>query len=466
MDERKKQLLLEFGYEPMSDMIYKKGMVMEVLSDEETVEEMCTRLCKRHKTTGVPAPKQAGSPWRPSLPIHESYHVEPKIAAFFGVLDMLESSKDNLSKEEEKPVEEPKTTNGDKDDIEYDLETEQQYYAAEWIKNYQTPIIYRMTVSGKRVYFEMGENGRPILYDGVTNNIANGYCDTSGALEKWKSDMRLKGKDPDAFASLRADFGTCMHYMFGLYLTGVEIQQRSSWYRKMIKDSDLRISKYNKEIIMSDMIDELMEDVLSFAIFCRERNVKPVLIEKMLRSRRLKIASSVDAVVEMDSDPEVIETEVGTGEFYKTGERKGQEKMRKEKIKRCRRIFAVLDFKSNRKGNFYDDYAFQLEFYRRVIRENYGNVLEIEKIYNFAPCDPTSKTSKYKLKDQTDNPILDMATVVFLQGKKKFEKAGYKVVTRCGKLTLGEDFDVEKMMRVEKLEDYITRVMEEARRRD
>lgn len=216
-------------------------------------------------------------------------------------------------------------------EVEYDLETEQQYYAAEWIKDIPTPVLYRMTVAGKRVYYEMDVDGYPIIYDGATNNIANGYCDTSGALEKWKNEMRLKGKDPDEYANYRADLGTIMHYLFGLYLTGVNIKLIPTWIRKAVKEAKLRIDKYRMERILVDNIDELIEDLISFAIFCKERHVKPVLIEKMLRSRRLKVASSVDAVVEMDGEPEMVEIEVETGEFYKTGAKKGQPKTEKRR---------------------------------------------------------------------------------------------------------------------------------------
>ena len=361
--------------------------------------------------------------------------------------------------EEEKPVEEPK----EEMEVEYDLETEQQYYAAEWIRDIPTPVLYRMTVAGKRVYYEMDVDGYPIIYDGATNNIANGYCDTSGALEKWKNEMRLKGKDPDEYANYRADLGTIMHYLFGLYLTGVNIKLIPTWIRKVVKEAKLRIDKYRMERILVDNIDELIEDLISFAIFCKERHVKPVLIEKMLRSSRLKVASSVDAVVEMDSEPEMVEIEVETGEFYKTGAKKGQPKTEKKKIKRYRRIFAILDFKSNRKGNFYDEYAFQLELYRRMILENYGKILEIEEIYNFAPGDPTAKTSQYKLKRQTDNPILNMATVVYLQGKYKFEKTNYTVTSRIGSLDIEGDFELNGLIRKESLRDYIYRVMSERR---
>jgi hypothetical protein len=476
MDRRKQKLLLALGYEAISDTIYKKGMDMEVISDQESFDDMRVRLSKKHRVVitddGIVIefvhnkPMDENAPsyyWRSSLPILRSYHTDPKFTAFFGILDVLSTIPKKDMVEEEKPVDEPKKEPDEEIEIEYDLETEQQYYAAEWIKDIPTPVLYRMTVAGKRVYYEMGADGYPIIYDGATNNIANGYCDTSGALEKWKNEMRLKGKDPDEYANYRADLGTIMHYLFGLYLTGVNIKLIPTWIRKVVKEAKLRIDKYRMERILVDNMDELIEDLISFAIFCKERHVKPVLIEKMLRSRRLKVASSVDAVVEMDSEPEMVEIEVETGELYKVGAKKGQPKMEKKKVKRCRRIFAILDFKSNRKGNFYDEYAFQLELYRRMILENYGKILEIEEIYNFAPGDPTAKTSQYKLKRQTDNPILNMATVVYLQGKYKFEKTNYTVTSRIGSLDIEGDFELNGLIRKESLRDYIYRVMSERR---
>jgi len=474
MDRRKQKLLLALGYEAISDTIYKKGMDMEVISDQESFDDMRVRLSKKHhvvitddgvviefvhnKSMDENAPSYY---WRSSLPILRSYHTDPKFTAFFGILDVLSTIPKKDMDEEEKSVEEPKKEPKEEMEVEYYLETEQQYYAAEWIKDIPTPVLYRMTVAGKRVYYEMDVDGYPIIYDGATNNIANGYCDTSGALEKWKNEMRLKGKDPDEYANYRADLGTIMHYLFGLYLTGVNIKLIPTWIRKVVKEAKLRIDKYRMERILVDNMDELIEDLISFAIFCKERHVKPVLIEKMLRSRRLKVASSVDAVVEMDSEPEMVEIEVETGELYKTGAKKGQPKTEKKKIKRCRRIFAILDFKSNRKGNFYDEYAFQLELYRRMIMENYGKILEIEEIYNFAPGDPTAKTSQYKLKRQTDNPILNMATVVYLQGKYKFEKTNYTVTSRIGSLDIESDFELNNLIRKESLRDYIYRIMSE-----
>lgn len=404
---RKKELLTGLGFIPIEGTsLMRLGSLVETTDGEESYEDMEARLTAGEDVTGEP----------------------------------------QTDEEQKEVVEE-----------QYILETEQQYYAAEWIKNVPTPILYRLTVAGKRVYFEMGPDNEPIIYDGATNNIANGYVDSSGALENWKVRMRLEGKDPDAYANYRADFGTVMHYMYGLYLTGQRIRLSPSWIRRTVEAAKLRISKANMEAILSKDVDELVEDILSFAIFCQERNVRPVLIEKMLRSQRLGVASSVDAVVEMDSEPEVYEVERETGEVYKTGAKKGQPKMERVKIKSTRRIFAILDFKSGK--NFYDEHALQLELYRRMIRENYGNVLKIEEIYNFAPGDPASKTAKYKLKRQTDNPILDMATVVYLQGKKRFAKTSHTVRTRRGEIVLGEEIDMGSVFVVETLKEYISRVM-------
>lgn len=46
MDRRKQKLLLALGYEAISDTIYKKGTDMEVISDQESFDDMRVRLSK------------------------------------------------------------------------------------------------------------------------------------------------------------------------------------------------------------------------------------------------------------------------------------------------------------------------------------------------------------------------------------------------------------------------------------
>ena len=48
MDRRKQKLLLALGYEAISDTIYKKGTDMEVISDQESFDDMRVRLSKKH----------------------------------------------------------------------------------------------------------------------------------------------------------------------------------------------------------------------------------------------------------------------------------------------------------------------------------------------------------------------------------------------------------------------------------
>ena len=44
MDRRKQRLLLALGYEAISDMIYNNGTIMEVISDQESFDDMRIRF--------------------------------------------------------------------------------------------------------------------------------------------------------------------------------------------------------------------------------------------------------------------------------------------------------------------------------------------------------------------------------------------------------------------------------------
>ena len=100
--------------------------------------------------------------------------------------------------------------------------------------------------------------------------------------------MRLKGKDPDEYANYRADLGTIMHYLFGLYLTGVKIKLIPTWIRKVVKEAKLRIDKYRMERILVDNIDELIEDLISFAIFCKEKTCKTCIDREDVEVKQVK----------------------------------------------------------------------------------------------------------------------------------------------------------------------------------
>ena len=118
MDRRKQKLLLVLGYEAISDTIYRKGSVMEVISDQESIEDMISRLENRHhinitmvSDSRIDLEDRSGlimnmlSAWRSSLPILRSYHTDPKFTAFFGILDVLSTIPKKDMVEDEKPAE-------------------------------------------------------------------------------------------------------------------------------------------------------------------------------------------------------------------------------------------------------------------------------------------------------------------------------------------------------------------------
>ena len=95
MDRRKQNILIVLGYEAISDTIYRKGSVMEVISDQESIEDMISRLENRHhinitmvSDSKVALEDRSGlimnmlSAWRSSLPILRSYHTDPKFTAY------------------------------------------------------------------------------------------------------------------------------------------------------------------------------------------------------------------------------------------------------------------------------------------------------------------------------------------------------------------------------------------------
>ena len=127
---------------------------MEVISDQESFDDMRVRLSKKHRVVitddGIVIefvhnkPMDENAPsyyWRSSLPILRSYHTDPKFTAFFGILDVCQRSKEDMV-EEEKPAEEPKNEPKEEMEVEYESgDRSKQYYAAEWIKDIPTRCI-------------------------------------------------------------------------------------------------------------------------------------------------------------------------------------------------------------------------------------------------------------------------------------------------------------------------------------
>lgn len=310
------------------------------------------------------------------------------------------------------------------------------FYLAPELKAIDTPVFRRLSLDGNRYYYRVMDDGNVRIYASATNLIADGYAEKKDSLNEWKQMMKMLGKNPEEVSQYEADKGTIMHFLYGLYLTGRDMYLRRSYIVKTVLESDLKISKQNMDRFSHslDDIDDMINRLKKFAKFCSDYKVKVLAIEKILSCEEYEVSSPIDAIVEM-SQWETVEGYFGAVYQRATGEhKKGDPKKETKKVER--RINAILDFKS---GGIYPSYALQLHLYRLMVKEWYGEVLDIEKIYNFSPKSESSKG--YTLRDQTDCSELRKADVVYKQGMINHQNKDKKFRTYKGVLNIGKEYN-------------------------
>jgi hypothetical protein len=121
---------------------------------------------------------------------------------------------------------------------------------------------------------------------------------------------------------------------------------------------------------------------------------------------------------------------------------------------RKRRVNAIVDYKSGRKG-FWDSHELQLVGYKRVWNSLFkGTPYEMDMIFNWAPCD-WRETPTYKLQDQTKSVMekkFDSYHEIFkINGNRNPDKT-FKRMTQP--LTFGSP--IENCYEVLSLTDYVT----------
>jgi len=196
------------------------------------------------------------------------------------------------------------------------------------------------------------ENDEIFWFISVTSLIKS-TMPTSPQLLKW---MIENGENAEIIRDEKASYGTAMHIAIGKYLLG-----SFNLEYKAIKEF-LAINNVD-----SGYATQLQKDVLAFAQFCNDNDVKPLAIEVMLSDFESGVAGACDLVCQM------------------TFNRK--------------RIVAMIDFKSGRKG-FWEDQEIQLHIYKRLFESEFTDI-RIEKLFNWSPKDWT-KEPTYNLKDQTE----------------------------------------------------------------
>ena len=347
-----------------------------------------------------------------------------------------EVMKGELEVNEEEEVEVLPFSQEDDDPFISNSEEVEPFYLAPELKAVDTPVFRRLSLDGNRYYYRVMDDGNVRIYASATNLIADGYAEKKDSLNEWKQMMKMLGKNPEEVSQYEADKGTIMHFLYGLYLTGRDMYLRRSYIVKTVLESDLKISKQNMDRFSHSMddIDDMINRLKKFAKFCSDYKVKVLAIEKILSCEEYEVASPIDAIVEM-SQWETVEGYFGAVYQRATGEhKKGDPKKETKKVER--RINAIIDFKS---GGIYSSYALQLHLYRLMVKEWYGEVLDIEKIYNFSPKSESSKG--YTLRDQTDCSELRKADVVYKQGMINHQNKDKKFRTYKGVLNIGKEYN-------------------------
>lgn len=224
--------------------------------------------------------------------------------------------------------------------------------------------VWQLNSKGHRYYYKFDDNGTPEFYPSVTT-ILSQTMPKSDFLIKW---MAEKGIDEaERYKAERAAYGTFMHAQFEELI--INRYYDLDGIKSKLKDY------IDNNKLPADFIyyaDDFKKDILAFAQFVLDYDVKPLAVEIALVHPVHNYAGMIDLPCTMLEKP-------GSKEY----------------------INAIVDFKSGRKG-FYEEAEIQLHLYKMMWNENFPDI-PIDRVFNFSPKDWRKKPT-YNLKDQTDSP--------------------------------------------------------------
>lgn len=232
--------------------------------------------------------------------------------------------------------------------------------------------LYQLNSDGYRYYYRFDANGEPEFYPSVTTLLKQVMPTPPGLLD-W---IVANGKDGAAEKrDLAAAYGTFMHGQFESLI----INRRYDFDAVPAVLLDYMSRNNVPESYFNQWIVKIRKDVLAFAQFVRDWNVRPLAVEIGLVHPLHRYAGCLDLPCEM-TDPKTLKD-----------------------------FRAIVDFKSGRKG-FYEEHELQLHLYKDMWNWNYPDD-QVERVFNFSPKDWRTKPT-YNLKEQTDS--VNAAKIPFL----------------------------------------------------
>lgn len=223
--------------------------------------------------------------------------------------------------------------------------------------------LFQLNSDGHRYYYRFNDAGEPEFYPSVTTLLKQ-VMPTAPALLDW---MIANGKDGSTEKrDLAAAYGTFMHGQFETLI----INRRYDFDSVPAALLAYMERENLPEKVFAEWLPKVRKDVLAFAQFIKDWNVKPLAVEIGLYHPKYHYAGCLDLPCVM-TDP-------------KTG----------------KSFTALVDFKSGRKG-FYEEHELQLHLYKDAWNCWYES-MPITRVFNFSPKD-WRKAPTYNLKDQTDS---------------------------------------------------------------
>lgn len=276
----------------------------------------------------------------------------------------------------------------------------------------QRQIIRRVDGRGQRFYYSIGKDGSPLIYPSVTS-IIKATTPLAPGLLKWYSDLGIE--EAQRIMNEKAAYGTFLHIVCGQLLTAgiVDLDTLGDVIEAYVAEQGITWDT-------SWWLYEVQRDLLAFAAFCSEKEVKVIAVEISLISETLGYAGTIDLVCEMNFGKKVVR--------------------------------AIVDLKSGKKG-FYEDYEIQLEAYRQLWNDQYPD-LNVEMVFNWAPKD-WRKDPTYDLKNQTESTAA-FKWPLLLQVYKADGETKPKPVTVCsGQVIIGRE--VSSHYEVVDIEEHLRR---------
>lgn len=260
--------------------------------------------------------------------------------------------------------------------------------------------VFQLNSKGHRYYYRFNEEGEPEFYPSVTT-ILSQTMPKPAHLINWIGSKGIE--EAERYKNERAAYGTFMHAAFEELLIARKYN---------LDDLKTKLKKYIEQNSLPDdfiyYADDLKSDILAFAQFVKDYDVRPIAIEIALVHPEKNYAGMIDLICNMQAKP-------------------GSEE----------RIIADVDFKSGRKA-FYEDNEIQLHFYKELWNFNFPD-FPVERVFNFSPKDWKKKPS-YNLKDQTNSPsaakipfLLELAAIE----DKKSKQASFTYIS--GEVDLDSD---------------------------